>query len=47
MTWLKEKLGTEKAIIAMCHLKAMPGDPGYDKKRGMEWVLDHIQDLLA
>jgi hypothetical protein len=43
MTWLKEKLGTEKAIIAMCHLKAMPGDPGYDKKRGMEWVLDRAK----
>ena len=31
MSWLKEVIGTEKAIIAMCHLQAMPGDPYYDK----------------
>lgn len=27
MSWLKEVIGTEKAIIAMCHMQAMPGDP--------------------
>ena len=48
MTWLKETLGTEKAIIAMCHMQAMPGDPGYDKKKGMSWVLDMCaKDLEA
>ena len=26
MSWLKEVIGTEKAIIAMCHMQAMPGD---------------------
>ncbi len=40
MSWLKETLGTEKAIIAMCHLQALPGDPGYDKARGMDWVVE-------
>lgn len=40
MSWLKEKLGTEKAIIAMCHLQAMPGDPYYDKDKGMQYVVD-------
>jgi len=48
MSWLKETLGTEKAIIAMCHMQAMPGDPGYDKKKGMSWVLDMCaRDLSA
>ena len=48
MSWLKETLGTEKAIIAMCHMQAMPGDPGYDKKKGMSWVLDMCaRDLEA
>lgn len=40
MSWLKEVIGTEKAIIAMCHLQALPGDPQYDKTRGMDWVVE-------
>ena len=43
MTWLKETLGTEKAIIAMLHLRALPGDPGYDKSKGMQWVVDRAR----
>ena len=44
MSWLKEVLGTEKAIIAMCHLQAMPGDPYYDREKGMEWVLEKARE---
>lgn len=40
MSWLKEVIGTEKAIVAMCHLQAMPGDPYYDKEKGMDHVLE-------
>ena len=48
MSWLKEKIGTEKAIIAMCHLQAMPGDPGYDANKGMQHVVDcAAHDMLA
>lgn len=48
MTWLKETIGTEKAIIAMCHLMALPGDPYYDKQGGMVQVIRMArQDLLA
>ncbi len=47
-SWTKEVLGTEKPIIAMCHMQAMPGDPGYDKAGGMKKVLDATRsDLLA
>lgn len=48
MSWLKDVLGTEKAIIAMCHFQAMPGDPDYDSKKGMKYVVDCARhDLLA
>jgi len=41
MTWLKEIIGTEKPIIAMCHMPAMPGDPGFDAAGGMDKVYEH------
>ncbi len=46
--WTKEIFNTEKPIIAMCHLQAMPGDPGYDKSGGMKKVIKAArEDLLA
>ena len=39
MNWLKEVFGVDKPIIAMCHLRALPGDPGYDAAKGMAWVM--------
>ena len=48
MSWLKEIIGTEKAIIAMCHLAALPGDPNFDREKGMEYVVDRARkDLIA
>ena len=38
--WTKEIFNTNKPIIAMCHLQAMPGDPGYDKSGGMKKVIE-------
>lgn len=47
MSWLKEVIGTEKAIIAMCHLDPLPGDPYYGNSC-MEQVIDHARaDLIA
>jgi len=47
MSWLKEVIGTEKAIIAMCHLDPLPGDPYYGNSC-MEQVIDHArEDLIA
>lgn len=46
MSWLKDVIGTEKAIIAMCHLQAMPGDPYYDRDKGMKWVLEKAKEDL-
>ncbi|GIK75720.1 MAG: sgc region protein SgcQ [Chloroflexota bacterium] len=48
MQWIKELFGVEKPIIAMCHLHALPGDPGYDAQKGLTWVIEQaIQDLEA
>ncbi len=40
MEWIKEMFGTEKPIIAMCHFRALPGDPYYDADGGMEKVVE-------
>jgi membrane complex biogenesis BtpA family protein len=46
VNWLKETFGVNKPIIAMCHLQALPGDPGYDAKGGMSKVIELArQDL--
>jgi hypothetical protein len=46
--WTENVFGTEKPVIAMCHLNALPGDPAYDPKGGMEAVLEWARkDFLA
>ncbi len=46
--WMNELFGTNKPIIAMCHLKALPGDPSYDQSGGLEFVIDSARkDLIA
>lgn len=48
MSWLKEVFQVKKPIIAMCHLQALPGDPGYKREKGIGWVLDLARkDLIA
>lgn len=48
MSWLKEVIGTEKAIIAMCHLDPLPGDPSYGTGCTMKKVIENARkDLLA
>lgn len=46
MSWLKEVFKTEKAIIAMCHFQALPGDTGYDCEKGMDWVIEKAREDL-
>ncbi len=44
--WTKEMFGVQKPIIALLHLDALPGDPGFCGS--METVLSHArQDLTA
>lgn len=48
MNWLKDVFGTKKAIIAMCHMQAMPGDPYYNKEKGIEYICERAkEDLMA
>jgi hypothetical protein len=48
MDWMTETFGTRKPIVAMCHFRALPGDPGYDATRGLEWVVEQARaDLEA
>lgn len=47
MNWLKEVFKTEKPIVAMCHLRSLPGDPYYDRKGGMQQVIDYAyQEMM-
>jgi membrane complex biogenesis BtpA family protein len=47
MTWIKEQFGVEKPIIALLHLRAMPGDPLYRKDDSMEKVIKVAREELA
>ena len=48
MQWIKDTFNTLKPVVAMCHLRAMPGDPGYDADGGMAKVAELARaDLLA
>lgn len=48
MSWVKELFHTEKPIIAMCHIRALPGDSLYDEEKGMDYVVEKArEDLLA
>jgi len=45
--WLEELFGIEKPIVGMCHLSALPGDPGYDRELGMETVVKRAREDLG
>jgi len=47
MSWLKEVFGVIKPVIAMCHLEALPGDPGYQVEKGMDWVIEGARANLT
>ncbi len=48
MSWLKDVIGTEKAIIAMCHLLPLPGDPYYTEEKNMDYIIEMARkDLHA
>lgn len=48
MRWIKELFGVDKPIIAMCHLEALPGDPGYQPDKGVAWIVERAAaDLKA
>ena len=46
-TWLDEVFDVRKPIVGMCHLPALPGDPGYDASGGMDAVLAHARREIS
>jgi len=46
-TWLDEVFPVRKPIIGMCHLPALPGDPGFDKSVGMQGIIAHARKEIA
>ena len=48
MYWTEELFHGNKPTSAMCHLRALPGDPLYEKDGGMERVVEQARrELLA
>ena len=46
--WIKETFGVDKPIIAMCHVRSLPGDPYFDADGGMEKIIDQARaEFLA
>jgi len=46
LNWIKDLFGCSKPIIAMCHMRALPGDPGYDSQKGLGWIVDQAHNDL-
>ena len=46
-TWLDDVFGVRKPVIAMLHLLALPGDPGFDSAGGVRAVVDRARAELA
>ena len=38
--WMKELFKTDKPVIGLVHLHALPTDPKYDPQSGVEGVLE-------
>jgi uncharacterized protein len=47
MSWLSQLFETEKPILAMLHLGALPGDPRYGRNGSMQSVVDWARKDLA
>jgi membrane complex biogenesis BtpA family protein len=46
--WTEKTFNVSKPIIAMVHMQALPGDPAYDPKKGLDWVYEKSrEDMLA
>ncbi|UXA20583.1 BtpA/SgcQ family protein [Mycobacterium sp. SMC-4] len=46
-TWLDEVFAVRKPVIAMLHLMALPGDPGFDTAGGVRAVVDRAKAELS
>ncbi|MEZ0355854.1 SgcQ protein [Mycobacterium sp. ENV421] len=44
--WVREVFSVQKPVIAMLHLSALPGDPGFDTRAGLTAVVDRAKEEL-
>ena len=44
--WLDDVFAVKKPVIAMLHLMALPGDPGYDTAGGMAAIISRARAEL-
>ena len=44
--WVREVFSVQKPVIAMLHLSALPGDPGFDTRAGLSAVVDRAKEEL-
>jgi membrane complex biogenesis BtpA family protein len=44
--WLDDVFAVKKPVIAMLHLMALPGDPGFDRKAGITTVIERAKEEL-
>ena len=44
--WLDEMFAPQKPVIAMLHLTALPGDPGFDSRTGLNAVIERAKEEL-
>ena len=43
MNWIKEMFKVKKPIIALLHLRALPGDPLFSEESSMEKVIEQAR----
>jgi membrane complex biogenesis BtpA family protein len=46
-SWLDDVFAVQKPVIAMLHLAALPGDPGFDSSAGIRAVVERAKEELA
>lgn len=44
MEWISELFKTEKPVIAMAHVPALPGTPRYDEKGSINALISHVKE---
>jgi uncharacterized protein len=47
MMWFKEMFRTEKPVIAMAHVPALPGTPRYDRQAGVDHLVERVRPDVA
>src|SRR4030067_139505 len=43
VSWVKEHFKTQKPVIAMAHVPALPGTPRYDEECGVEYLVERVR----